>query len=219
LKSNQHELTEALIERNRFRDDSATIRNQYESELQRLRREIEQCKLNNLELSNTKGTEVSNIVSRFTNEQQQLELLIQQKQYESDQLRTSFSNIQKQMEMLKSTHFEEISVVQTSLDQALIVLGSFQNQTQNDLGTRDVRITELEAKHNSLLFQMMDNMLFTCITTVKDSIFNFDSPQNGPKCSPEYVLTLIEKTQHACSDFSTSYIKLVNVIFNIFFNM
>jgi hypothetical protein len=130
---------------------------------------------------------------------------------ESDQLRSQFQDMQSEIAMMKANHQEKLDVLQTSLDQALIHLGGFQNKTQNDLGVRDVRITELEAKHSTLLNQMMDNMISTCITTVSDAIFNFDSPQAGPKSSPEFILTLIEKTQQSCSEFSSSFIKLVNV--------
>lgn len=119
--------------------------------------------------------------------------------------------MQSEMMRIKASHQEELDVLQASLDQALIYLGSHQNQTQNDIGVRDIRITELEGRHTTLLNQMMDNMLSTCVTTVNDAIFNFDSPQQGPKSSPEFILTLIEKTQHCCSEFSNSFIKLVNV--------
>lgn len=212
MKLKQHELTEALIERNRFKEDIEQVRNQYEAELLRLKREVEQGKQSIMEISTSKGAEVSGIVSKFTAEQAQLEALVQQKQYESDQLRSKLQDFNFQVERMKASHAEELQVLQESLDQALLVLGSFQNQTQSDIGTRDVKITELEAKHSALLYQMMDNMLATCMTTVNDAVFNFDSPQPGPKCAPELILTLIEKAQHSCAEFSTSFIKLVNVI-------
>ena len=105
-----------------------------------------------------------------------------------------------------------MAVLKASLDQALIVLGEHQKESQTGMGQRDVRITELEAKHRELLYQMMDNVLQTCINTVTDGIFHFEAPNEvGPKASPEHLLTLIEKAQQNCNEFSNSFVKLINV--------
>lgn len=96
------------------------------------------------------------------------------------------------------------------MDQALLVLADYQQTSKSGMGERDVRINELEAKHRGLLYQMMDNVLSTCTTTVNEALFNFESPGEGTKSSPEFILTLIEKTQHCCTELGASYTRLVN---------
>ncbi len=78
--------------------------------------------------------------------------------------------------------------------------------------TRDERIAILEEKHRLLLFQMMDNVLETCITTVQDGLYQLESPEDvRSSISASFVLVLVEKASQKCTDFSSSLVKLVNV--------
>jgi huntingtin-interacting protein 1-related protein len=101
--------------------------------------------------------------------------------------------------------------LQASLDQALEILRQHQEQSESGMMTRDERIGQLETKHQHLLYQMMDNVLDTCITTVSDQIFQLDGPDESKSTvAPEFVMLLIEKTNQKCSDLSSSLVKLVN---------
>lgn len=60
---------------------------------------------------------------------------------------------------------------------------------------------------------MMDNVLQACSNTVSEAIFELDSAANvgNQNASPEYVLSLVEKSQFVCNEFASSFIKLANV--------
>ncbi|KAJ3310473.1 sla2 Src-like adaptor 2 [Boothiomyces sp. JEL0838] len=210
LKAKANELTEVIVERNRLKGDTDRIRLQYEEEFARLRKELEQSKAALTEMSLTRGTEVQSLVARFTQEQQNLENILQGKQMEIAQLTNQLQDVLSAMEKSKLNYEEETSVLQAGLDQALEILRQHQMESESGMGARDERIQILEGKHQQLLDQMMDNVLQTCVTTVSESLFQLDSIEEGAKVSPEFVLSLIERAQQRCTEFSTSFVKFVN---------
>ncbi|KAJ3318474.1 sla2 Src-like adaptor 2 [Boothiomyces sp. JEL0866] len=210
LKAKANELTEVIVERNRLKGDTDRIRLQYEEEFARLRKELEQSKAALTEMSLTRGSEVQSLVARFTQEQQNLENILQGKQMEIAQLTNQLQDVLSAMEKSKLNYEEETSVLQAGLDQALEILRQHQMESESGMGARDERIQILEGKHQQLLDQMMDNVLQTCVTTVSESLFQLDSVEEGAKVSPEFVLSLIERAQQRCTEFSTSFVKFVN---------
>ncbi|KAJ3274707.1 sla2 Src-like adaptor 2 [Terramyces sp. JEL0728] len=210
LKAKANELTEVIVERNRLKGDTDRIRLQYEEEFARLRKELEQSKAALTEMSLTRGSEVQSLVARFTQEQQNLENILKGKQMEIAQLTNQLQDVLSAMEKSKLNYEEETSVLQAGLDQALEILRQHQMESESGMGARDERIQILEGKHQQLLDQMMDNVLQTCVTTVSESLFQLDAVEEGAKVSPEFVLSLIERAQQRCTEFSTSFVKFVN---------
>ncbi|KAI8923771.1 I/LWEQ domain-containing protein [Entophlyctis helioformis] len=194
LKAKANELTEAL------------------EELARLRREIQESKAALNDISSTKGAEVQALVARFTNEQTQLENIIRAKQAEAEEMRRRLDDLLITLERNKAASDEEVAVLQAGLDQALLVLSQQQKESQMGLVTRDDEITKLRNEHRKLLYQMMDNVLNACSTTVMEAVYELDSAahEGNQTASPEHVLSLMEKAQQNCSEFSASFVRLVN---------
>ncbi|KAJ3363092.1 sla2 Src-like adaptor 2 [Kappamyces sp. JEL0680] len=220
LKTKNAELTEVMVERNRLKGETDLVRLQYEQELQRLRHEVEQSKLALADMSNTRGSEVQSLVARFTAEQEKLEQLLAERQSEIGRLTLALGDAISQSDRQKRMHEEETLVLQAGLDQALGILKQHQDEAESGLGARDERIGVLEEKHRLLLSQMMgtsgsclpaDNVFDTCITTVQDSIYVLEGSEDSKaSVSPQFVLVLIEKATQKCSDFGSSFVKLVN---------
>jgi hypothetical protein len=62
---------------------------------------------------------------------------------------------------------------------------------------------------------MMDNVFQTCIRTVTDQLFLLDSPDDiRSRVSPEFVMSLLEKSGQKLTEFCNSMIQLINVYFN-----
>jgi chromosome segregation ATPase len=101
LKTKSNELTEVLVERNRLKGDADRIRLQFEGELTRLRQELEQSKKTLQDMSMNRGTEVQNLVSRFTAEQSKLEELLKSKQAEIGILTTQLGDVVTTLEKSK----------------------------------------------------------------------------------------------------------------------
>ena len=62
-------------------------------------------------------------------------------------------------------------------------------------------------------FLKVDNIINSCIIKIDDSIYELESPayEGNQTCSPEYVLSLLEKSLLACEDYGVSMIKLIEV--------
>jgi hypothetical protein len=59
---------------------------------------------------------------------------------------------------------------------------------------------------------MIDNILETCMTTVQEGVYHLESPDDVKSTvQVSFVMVLVEKALQKCSDFSTSFIKMVNV--------
>lgn len=101
LKAKANELTEVLVERNRLKADADKIRLQYESEVARLKQELNDSKSAINEISQSRGTEVQSLVSRFTEEQSKLESLLGARQAEIDILTRQLGDIVSAMEKSK----------------------------------------------------------------------------------------------------------------------
>jgi hypothetical protein len=49
--------------------------------------------------------------------------------------------------------------------------------------------------------------LQSCVSTIEQSIFQLGLPQGNSKISPEFILSLLEKSQQNCADFTSSFIE------------
>jgi huntingtin-interacting protein 1-related protein len=105
LKTKANELTEVVVERNRLKGDADRIRLQYEGDLSRMRLELEQSKHALNDMSQTRGSEVQNLVTRFTVEQTKLEELLRAKQTEVNLLTAQLSDVVAAMEKAKMVYF------------------------------------------------------------------------------------------------------------------
>ena len=71
LKSD--EMTDLLVERDRFRNEAERLRNQHAEEIGQLRKELRDAQSSLSDISNSKGAEVAGLVSRFNNEKMAFE--------------------------------------------------------------------------------------------------------------------------------------------------
>ena len=148
-------MTDVIVERNRLQADLDLIRQNHQVELNRLHTELTQAQQALTDLSLTKGSEVQNLVSRFTKDQAVLEGLLSERQADITRLGGQLSIALRDYEKLKASFEEEKMVLQAGLDQALEMLKMHQDESQSGLGQRDERISILEGKHRDILFQMM----------------------------------------------------------------
>ncbi|KAJ3070434.1 sla2 Src-like adaptor 2, partial [Quaeritorhiza haematococci] len=73
------------------------------------------------------------------------------------------------------------------------------------------QLDKLQVERLQQLNRMMDNILQSCIMKVDEAMYELESPAHGGNqtATPEYVLTLLEKVQSTCTDFGTSFVRLV----------
>ncbi|KAI8819450.1 ANTH domain-containing protein [Fimicolochytrium jonesii] len=213
-KTKSNEMTELLIERDRLKGEVDRVRGQYEEEMHRLRRDLDDAKASLKDMSTSKGAEMQNIVARFEAEKAELEELNKSKNQQLDDLRRQLENASADLQRYRANQEEESAVLSTGLDQTLLALAAQQKAAQDAQRERDQALSQLgsvKSDHLRQLNSMMDNLLQSCISTVDEAIYEMDSPANmgNQTASPEYVLSLLEKSQALCNDFGTSFVKLV----------
>jgi chromosome segregation ATPase len=148
-----------MVERNRLQNDVDLIRTNHQQELSRLHTELAQAQQALTDLSLTKGSEVQNLVNRFSKDHAVLEGLLSERQADIARLGGQLADALRDHDKLRSSFEEEKMVLQAGLDQALEMLKMHQDESQSGMGQRDERIAILEGKHRDLLFQMMGSVL------------------------------------------------------------
>ncbi|KAI9011326.1 ANTH domain-containing protein [Gaertneriomyces semiglobifer] len=214
LKAKSNEMTELLIERDRLKGEVDRVRRQYEEEIFSLRRDLETSKASLADLSSTQGTELQNIVTRYENEKADLINMSKSKQNEIDHLRKQLDDVHADLQRNRASQEEDSAVLQAGLDQTLLALQAQQKAAQDaerERSTLASQVGSIKTKYQREMSDMMDSILQSCISTVDESIYDLTSPANtgNQTASPEYALSLLEKSQTVCADFGNSFIKLV----------
>ncbi len=70
-------MTDLLVQRDRFRNESERLRNQHAEEISQLRKDLRDAQASLSDISNSKGAEVAGLVSRFNNEKKEFENSLQ----------------------------------------------------------------------------------------------------------------------------------------------
>ncbi|KAJ3223364.1 sla2 Src-like adaptor 2 [Clydaea vesicula] len=189
MRTKSNEITNILIEKDRLKLELERIRKQQNDELERLMKELSLAKESLVDISKNKGEEVQSIINRFTSEKSELERLSRAKD-------------------------EDCQVLQSGLDQTLMALANLQKDAAETEGNLLSQLKKLQADQIKQLNRMMDSILQSCIVKIQDAVYELESTthEGNTTASPEYVLSLLEKSQGACGDFALCFIKLVQVI-------
>ncbi|KAI9098757.1 ANTH domain-containing protein [Phlyctochytrium arcticum] len=214
IKAKSNEVTELLIERDRLKGEVDRVRAQYEEEMSRLRRDLQDTKESLKDISASKGSEMQNMIARFEGEKADLENLARTKQHQLDDMRRHLEDATAELQRLKAAQDEDSQVLQAGLDQTLLALAKQQQlaqEAEKERAELELKINGLRSGHDRQLATMMDHILQSCILTVDEAIYEMQSPANmgNQTASPEYVLSLLEKSQALCGEFGASFVKLV----------
>ena len=105
LKKKADELTTVLVERNRLKEELGGIKGGYESEISRLRQELESTKKSLLEISQNQGDAVQKLVKDFQLDQSKLESTINSKQREITILTSQLGDVVSALEKSQMVRF------------------------------------------------------------------------------------------------------------------
>ncbi|KAI9199694.1 uncharacterized protein BJ171DRAFT_201126 [Polychytrium aggregatum] len=101
LKAKKAEMTDLLIERDRLKGEADRLRTQYEEDLFRTRRELEDTKASLAEMGQSKGAEVQGLITRFSAEKEELEQLNRTRQAQIEDLRRRLDDLAAETQKLK----------------------------------------------------------------------------------------------------------------------
>ncbi|KAJ3071050.1 sla2 Src-like adaptor 2 [Rhizoclosmatium hyalinum] len=211
LRAKATELTDVMVERDRLRNEADRIRLTTEEEISRLRKDLQDTKDSLIDMSKSKGAEVSSIIARYNAEKAELEQLNIMKQKMIDDLRVQLDRVSEDAQRLRHGQDEETAILQQGLDQTLLALAQMQKTQEETEASLLEEMRRLQYDHLNNLNRMMDIILQTCINQVDEATYELESPshEGNQAATPEYVQSLLEKTIGAAGDFGASFIQLI----------
>lgn len=191
LKAKNLELADLIKERDRARYDLDRSRGGQKEQTEKLERDLRilQDKLDDAERA--KGADLSLLISKHNRELSDLEEALKSKQrlldeYSSRGIRPGDSDLLRQKD-------EENEILQETI-----------NSMENAL--RDLSINGVGANTGQLA-AMIDAVLKSGAEDIQAALFDFESPMQAgnQNSTPNYLLSIIEKTSASATDFSNAF--------------
>ncbi|KAN0133230.1 cytoskeleton assembly control protein [Lactarius tabidus] len=207
LKAKNLELADMIRERDRARFDVDRQKASHREETDRLRREIDFARERAEDATRSKSSEVSTVLSRYNRQISELEDSLRSKQIQLDDLLAKLDAAAGDLEHLREEKDQEIAILQEGMDHTLHQLSDAQqNQGFADEAT-NAQIDTLILDNRKKLNQIIDSILQACQNKIDEAIYELESPmQAGNQTStPEYTLSMIEKSQSNATDFVTVF--------------
>ncbi|THV07630.1 ANTH-domain-containing protein [Dendrothele bispora CBS 962.96] len=207
LKAKNLELADMLRERDRARFDIDRQKSTHKEEMDRLKRELNFANERAEDSSRAKNSEVSGVMSKYNRQLSELEDSLRSKQYHIDELLSKLDEAHADLERLREEKDQEIMILNESVDNTLKQL----DEAEQDRGlindTTNVQIDNLILDFRKKLNAIIDSSLQACLQKVDESIYELESlTQTGnPNSTPEYTLSMIEKTTNNANEFATIY--------------
>ncbi|EPT01538.1 hypothetical protein FOMPIDRAFT_1144834 [Fomitopsis schrenkii] len=207
LKAKNLELADMIRERDRARFDLDRQKANHKDEIDRLRREISYANERAEDVSRSKSSETSTIMTKFNRQMQELEDSLRAKQLQIDDLLVKLDNASADMDRLREEKDQEIAILQEGMDSTIQQLHeSQQNQGISEEAT-NAQIDTLILDNRKKLNAIIDSILQACVHKVDESIYELESPATAGNLNstPEYTLSMIEKAQNNATEFATIF--------------
>ncbi len=104
--------------------------------------------------------------------------------------------------------------MQTGLDQTLLALADLQKNSASNESRLRSEIEHITDQHIGQVNRMMDNILDSCVLKTTEALYEFQNPSfpGNQAASPEFVLSILEKTMTSCQEFARSFTSLTQVM-------
>ncbi|KAF9454081.1 cytoskeleton assembly control protein [Macrolepiota fuliginosa MF-IS2] len=207
LKAKNLELADMLRERDRARFEVDRQKSSHKDEIDRLRRELGFANERAEDSSRSRNQEVSGVMSKYNRQLSELEDSLRSKQDHIDELLSKLDNANADLDRLREEKDAEIQILQEGMDTTIQQLSEAQaNQGLVD-ETTNAQIDTLILDNRKKLNQIIDSILHACVQKVDDAIYELESPSQAGNLNstPEYTLSMIEKTVNNATEFATIY--------------
>jgi len=189
VKAKNLEMSDMIRERDRARLELDRMRGGEREEVERLKRELRFAEERAEDAIQARGTEVSSIMARMNAQIAELE--------------ESLASHKAQLEAKDA----EALILQEGMDATIRQM----NDIRLDQGTSDealnAQIDTIILDNSKKLSAIIDSILQACADKLDDALYELESPaSNGSSTTtPEYVLSLIEKTQSSSNEFAAVF--------------
>lgn len=188
-KAKNLEMSDMIRERDRARLELDRMRGGEREEVERLKRELRFAEERAEDAVQARGTEVSSIMARMNAQITELE--------------ESLASHKAQLEAKDA----EALILQEGMDATIRQM----NDIRLDQGTSDealnAQIDTIILDNSKKLSAIIDSILQACADKLDDALYELESPASSGSTTttPEYVLSLIEKTQSSCNEFAAVF--------------
>ncbi|KAF8329121.1 cytoskeleton assembly control protein [Cantharellus anzutake] len=212
VKAKNLELADMIRERDRARFEVDRQKSSHKEEVERLRRELSFANERADDATRNKSSEVSSMMARYNRQLNELEDSLRSKQIQIDDLLAKIDRHADELEHLREEKDQEIAIIQEGMDSTIRQLA----ETQQSQGLVDqatnAQIDTLILDNRKKLNQIIDSILQACVQKVDDAIYELESPTSAgnQNSTPEYTLSMIEKTSNNATEFATTYVLYLN---------
>ncbi|KAL4400172.1 Sla2 Src-like adaptor 2 [Malassezia pachydermatis] len=188
-KAKNLEMSDMIRERDRARLELDRMRGGEREEVERLKRELRFAEERAADAIQARGDEVSSIMARMNAQIAELE--------------EALSSHKAQLEAKEA----ETLILQEGMDSTIRQM----NEMRLDQGTSDdalnAQIDTIILDNTKKLSAIIDSILQACADKVDDALYELESPMSNAASSatPEYVLSLLEKTQASSNEFAAVF--------------
>uniref|UniRef100_A0A060TG10 ARAD1D19316p n=1 Tax=Blastobotrys adeninivorans TaxID=409370 RepID=A0A060TG10_BLAAD len=196
IKAKNLELADMIRERDRARYELDKNQGGHKDQIEKLERDLRlaQDKLNDAERA--KGADLSLMISKHNRELSELEEALKAKQRIIDDFSVRGAGNRELEEQLQEKD-DELEILQEQISTLEKALGEMSLD----------RSAASEGESLAKLRNIIDAILKSGAERIQESVFEFESPMQAgnQNSTPSYVLSVIEKTSSAATDFSSSF--------------
>jgi hypothetical protein len=203
MKSKNLELADMIRERDRALYDLDRVKGSQKDEVDKLKRELKMAEDKVENTDNSKGRELSALLSRHNRELADLEELLRSKQRQIDEMQSRSSGDLEDLKRQLKEKEEELEIFKTGMDQVLLEINAPKapEPQDNDL------IDSLLLEHLKRLNEIIDSVLQSGIQRIDDALYELESPMNAgnQNATSGYLLSQTEKASFSATEFATAF--------------
>ena len=212
LKVKSNELTSCLIDKEKLSNELERIQSSRSFEVSNLERELKECRDSLIQVSTSRGNEVSMIVERFDIERQELLAKEKQAQIAINDLKRRLDQVQGDVKKQIMQQDEDSETLQAGLDQTLIALATLQQSALENESNLTNQLKQVEFENSVKFNRMIDSLLNSCNDKLNADIIRFEGDEiESLRSTGEYVMSLIEKSIFSCTEFTHVFTLLDSV--------
>ncbi|KAI9626163.1 hypothetical protein H4Q26_015912 [Puccinia striiformis f. sp. tritici PST-130] len=207
MKSKNLELADMIRERDRARFDLDRLKSAQKDELERLKRDLRFAEERAEDASRNRSSDTSNVIAKYNRQLNELEDDLQAKQDRIAELQRLLDEKTLEVSRIADEKDQELMILQEGMDSTIRQMNDMSiNQGDTDQAL-NAQIDNLILDNQKKLNAIIDSIIHACIHRVEDGIYELESSMHpgNETATPEYTLSLIEKTQTTAMEFSAVF--------------
>lgn len=207
VKAKNLELADMIRERDRARFDLDRIKASQKEELDRLKRDLMFANERAEDATRSKSSEVSGMLATLNRQIAELEEELRGKRDGADDLARQLDAKNAELAHLRDEKDAEIAIMQEGMDSTIKQMNDMQLNKGDVDDALNAQIDTLILDNSKKLNAIIDSILQSCVEVIDDALYELEAPsaQGNANATPEYVLTMVEKSTNSVSDFATTF--------------